>query len=105
MRVQNNRLLLELETAMREINQQVINPKIHDVTPDSLKPIMFMVAQSRAAYLGALFELASSMDETTAPKPEQVKKLKLLRLTYEELVSGVQALETAIDRGYLDIGS
>lgn len=103
MGVQNNRLLLELETAMRDINQEVINPQISDVTMDNLKPIMTMVAQARTTYLKELFELAKTVGEAGILQTDQVKRLKLYRLTYEELVAASQALEAAIDRGYLDV--
>ncbi len=39
------------------------------------------------------------------PNPDQVRSLRKLRETYEEMVSGAQALETAIERGYLDVVS
>ena len=34
---------------------------------------------------------------------EQVKELRDLRETYEEILAGARALETAIARGYLDV--
>ena len=37
------------------------------------------------------------------PSYEQVQKLARERETYEELRAAVNALETAIDRGYLDV--
>jgi hypothetical protein len=39
------------------------------------------------------------------PSTEQIKNLRYLRVTYDELVNGAKALEAAIQRGYLDVDS
>ena len=63
---------------------------------------MAMVAKTRAIYLQELFGLAGS-GETDVPDAGQIEKLRTLRQTYEEMVAGTQAIETAIQRGYLDV--
>ncbi len=103
MGVDNNRLLLEIDTAQRDLNRQVINPLICDLTMDALSSVMLMVARARAAYLKELFDLPDYIDASGDLKPGQVEKLKLLRLNFEELVAASQAMETAIERGYLDV--
>ena len=97
-----NRLLLELDKAIRDLNRSIINPKIPELKLDDLCPVMELVARARAAYLNELFDMSSLLSEGL-PSPEQVRQLRCLRETYEELVSGAKALETAIERGYLDI--
>lgn len=97
-----NRLLLELERSMRAVNRDVINPQIHEVTIDGLRPLLGLVAEARARYLKALLDLA---DRTPGGRPSsgQFEELAALRREYEELVSGAKALETAVQRGYLDV--
>lgn len=97
-----NRLLLQLEQAIKRLNQETINPVLPELTLAGLAPVMSMVAKSRAIYLKELFDLASSCDECV-PSAPQIDNLRALRQAYEEMVSGAQALETAIQRGYLDV--
>ena len=97
-----NRLLLEIEKNIKEVNREVINPEIPELKLNDVMPVMRMVARARAAYLKALFEL-SAVTDNEMPSPDQIKQLRLLRVIYDELVSGAQALETAIQRGYLDV--
>lgn len=99
-----NRLLLQFEKAVREINRQEINPRITELKLNDLNPVVKMVAQARARYLKGLFDLAN-ISEDERPMPEQIKKLKIMRETYEELVEGSKALEIAIERGYLDVSA
>lgn len=96
-----NRLLLQYEKLVREINREQINPRIAELKLADLKPVVSMVAKARAEYLKALFDLGSAAEEH--PGPEQINRLQELRHTYEALSEGAQALEIAIERGYLDI--
>ncbi|MES9843328.1 MAG: hypothetical protein ABW162_05955 [Candidatus Sedimenticola sp. PURPLELP] len=98
----NNRLLLEIDKTIRELNRDIINPQIPQLMLDDLAPVMAMVARSRATYLKELFDLANVVGEGQ-PSPDQVRQLRQLREAYEELVAGAQSLETAIQRGYLDV--
>jgi hypothetical protein len=98
----NNRLLLELERKITELNKETINPVFPHIGVDDIAPVMSMVAKSRAAYLKELFDIGEISGDAL-PTPEQVKKLRELREGYEELVHASQALEIAIQRGYLDV--
>jgi hypothetical protein len=98
----NNRLLLEIERMIREVNRAEINPNIPELKLSDVDPILRLVARARAAYLKALFDVAARVGDGM-PSTEQLKRLRLLRLTYDELVKGVQAIDTAIERGYLDV--
>ena len=97
-----NRLLMELERTMRATNREVINPQIEALTVDDLRPVLSLVAKARARYLKALFDLSA---ETGGERPSEtgLDELSRLRRDYDELASGAKALETAIQRGYLDI--
>ncbi|MCU7833859.1 MAG: hypothetical protein KZQ83_01305 [gamma proteobacterium symbiont of Taylorina sp.] len=99
-----NRLLLQFEKSVREINREVINPRIEELRLSDLNPVVQMVASARACYLKELFDMAN-VSAGEVPRPEQIKRLKLLREAYEELVEGSIALETAIERGYLDVSA
>lgn len=98
----NQRLLLEIASAIKEANRQRINPAIKELKVDDLKPVIEMVATARAEYLKEMFNLAEKMNGEL-PTIDQVKHLRYLRMMFEELTSGSQALETAIERGYLDV--
>jgi hypothetical protein len=97
-----NRLLMELERNMRAVNRDIINPKITELTVDGLRPVLQLVAHARARYLGALFDLSARTGEE-APADREFETLRELRTQYEELVKGARELETAIQRGYLDV--
>lgn len=102
--VDHNRLLLEISKSMKDLNRSIINPKIAELRLSDLTPVIEMVAKSRAAYLLELFDIAKIVDGDL-PSPNQIKHLRHLRETFDELVRGAQALETAIERGYLDVNS
>jgi hypothetical protein len=98
----NNRLLLVLERTITQLNRETINPVFPHIGVDDIAPVMNMVARSRAAYLKELFDIGEISGDSV-PTPEQIHKLRQLRESYEELVHASQALETAIQRGYLDV--
>jgi hypothetical protein len=102
MSTENNRLLLELDKTIRDINRKVINPAIPELSLKDLCPVMELVARARSDYLKELFEVARATGEGR-PTTEQLKQLRYLRVSFEELREGARALETAIQRGYLDV--
>lgn len=97
-----NRLLLELEGLRREINRGIINPLVPELALDDLKPIINMVARARADYVKALIDLAANVGDE-APSIEQAKQLRDRRVIFEELVDAMNALETVIQREYMDV--
>ncbi len=99
----SNRLLMELERTMRDLNREVINPEVQALTIDDLRPVLSLVANSRARYLKALFDLGAASSDGEAASEQQLGELRKLRLEYEELLHAAKALETAIQRGYLDV--
>lgn len=102
MPVENKRLTIEIERIMRMINREAINPIVPELSISDIKPIMEMVAHARAAYLKELCDLTKQVGDGN-PLPKDVKKLRLHREVYEELVAAHKALDVAIERGYLDV--
>lgn len=101
-----NRLLLQFEQLLREVNREVINPEIEELSLEKLRPIIQMVAKSRAAYLKRLYDISKIHDETaTLPSKEQMAELKLLRERFIDLADGAKSIEISIQRGYLDLKS
>jgi hypothetical protein len=101
---QNRRLLLEIDVEIREINRQTINTAIPDMMSlKDLNPVIKLVAKARAKYLQAFFALASATGKDL-PTDEAITDLASHRRCYEELVKGMQALEIAIEREYLEVG-
>ncbi len=96
-----NRLLMELEHSMRTINREVINPEFQSLTLEDLRPVLCLVAGARARYLKELFDLGATAPDGR-PTASQLETLAQLRREYDELASAAKALETAIQRGYLD---
>ena len=98
----NKRLLLELDKRRRDINKETINANVDDLNIEKLKPVVDMVANSRAAYIGALMKLSNSKSDNS-PSIKEMDELKERRTEFEELVAAANALEVAIERGYVDI--
>jgi hypothetical protein len=98
----HKRLLIEINTKIRSLNREIINPAIPELKLADFGPVMGMVARSRALYLAKLFALAEEVGEGM-PTSDQIKSLRTLRVIYEELVTAAKALETAVERGYLDV--
>lgn len=102
--INNNRLLLEISKQVREINRETINPEIPELKQYDLNPIIKLVAKTRAAYVKEVFDISHMCEEDESlPSKDQVRHLKNLRESYEELLSAAQAVEAAIERGYLDV--
>ena len=97
-----NRLLMELERSMRAINREIINPAIQELTIAGMHPVLRLVAHARARYIRALFDLGGSARHGSLNE-SQFEELAKLRREYEELATAAKALETAIQRGYLDV--
>jgi len=99
-----NRLLLQFDRILRQANREHINPEIEELTVDDLKPLANLVAKSRAIYLKELYTLSKKCDENdTFPSAEELKRLKVLRTRFLELVEGSKSFEVSIQRGYLDL--
>ena len=98
----SSRLILELDKQRSGINRHEINPTLAEVDIDTILPVIKVCAKARAKYMACLMEIANSDTEENC-NPEQIEQLKQCRLTYEELVSAANALETVVKRGYVDV--
>jgi hypothetical protein len=99
-----NRLLLKFEQLLRDTNREHINPKIDEICINDLKPIINLVARSRASYLAHLFELCKKYDDgENFPSAEELKRLRAYRNRFLELADGAKSFEISIQRGYLDL--
>jgi len=98
----SKRLLLAFEQRLREINRNTLNPMIHELTVTELDPLIQMVAEARGRYLLGVVNLGKATGGVM-PSDAQIKELQKTRVRYDELVSVAKALETAIERGYLDV--
>ncbi len=100
----NNRLLLQLEQLMREINRKAINSEVELLNLDGLRPLVELVARSRAAYLKRLFSMAGAYSESGGlPTNEEMNEVRRLRQNYMDLSDASKSVEIAIQRGYLDL--
>lgn len=102
MSVESNRLLLLIDRELREINHRVIHKEFKKLTIDDLKPSLDLVARARADYLKDLFDIAKEFPDSLPPA-DRVETLKEHRIRYDELVAASKAMETAIERSYLDV--
>lgn len=100
-----NRLLLELDSLRKEINREVIHARIpSQLSLEDFAPIIRKVAEVRADYMATLLAFPEAVAQQT-PDLQAIEQLKEKRLVYEELVAAVNALETVIQREYLDVRS
>ncbi|OUS26188.1 hypothetical protein A9Q99_19480 [Gammaproteobacteria bacterium 45_16_T64] len=104
MSLDKNRLLIELSKTIRDINYDIINPSISTLNVEGLQPVLELVARARAAYIKNMHDLATDVGDGL-PNKKQLENLKASRELFEEVLSGAQALEAAVERGYLDVSS
>lgn len=102
MKAPQNRFLLELEKFRYDINHDILKPRIDNLTLEQLRPVLTAVAHARADYVEALIEVGKSC-ENASPSSAQIETLKEKREAFDELVAAANALETVIQRGYLDV--
>jgi len=103
MATENRRLLIAIDAEIREINRATINPLFEELKLSDLTVVIEMVAKARANYLRALYDIALKTPDGRTSVAD-IERLTGLRQVYEELIKGTQALETAIEREYLDVG-
>lgn len=96
-----NRARLAIEDDIRRINREVIHGLIPDVALADLEPFFHLVAEARGSYIKHLLELTQNRKKLPLDDNE-VRELNLRRRAYDELIHGAHALETAIERGYID---
>lgn len=103
MPIDHNRFLMEQDKLRREINREVMQPAFKQLSRAELEPLLRVVANSRLAYIKQLMAVAATGDGTV--DAGQLAELRRCRETFQELVEAANALETIIERGYLDVES
>jgi hypothetical protein len=92
--------LEKLEMAVQVANREVIHKLIPNLNQETFQQLAVMVARARASYLEAAIKLANSPGGCDAGCLED---LKSKREMYEESRSAFDALERAIERGYVEM--
>tara|TARA_Y100000813_G_scaffold190050_1_gene165839 strand:- start:844 stop:1164 length:321 start_codon:yes stop_codon:yes gene_type:complete len=95
------RARMEMHGLLRDINRTTIHELVPNVSVKELTPYFQLVAKARGMYIKRLIDLAHGTENL--PSDEQVRELNLLRRSYDELIHGAQMIETAIERGYIDV--
>ncbi|MEQ8227332.1 MAG: hypothetical protein RIA64_04535 [Rhodospirillales bacterium] len=95
------RARMEMQAMLRDINRETIHDLVPNLSGAELTPYFKLVAKARGLYIKRLIELADGTDHL--PSDDQVRELNLLRRSYDELIHGAQMIETAIERGYIDV--
>ncbi|MBC8270101.1 MAG: hypothetical protein H8E36_15270 [Rhodospirillaceae bacterium] len=98
----HSRLLLEINEKIKKLNKEIIDPMIPKLKIDDLTPVIKLVAQIRAAYLKELFDISATVSDGV-PTQDQIQRLRGFRVAYEEFSAAAQAMETAIEHGYLEV--
>lgn len=91
----------QLEMAVTVANREVIHGLIPNLTPAVFQQIAVMVARFRASYLEAAINLSRAANPADGAL---VEDLRAKRQLYEEGRAAFEALERAIERGYVDMG-
>ncbi|HUE97145.1 MAG TPA: hypothetical protein VMN39_10820 [Longimicrobiaceae bacterium] len=91
--------LEEVERKIAEANREILQEHIPELNQARFVSLAKQVARLRAAYLQAAL---GAQDETD---PETfVRELRSRREAYDEARDAFEALQRAIQRGYVDIG-
>ena len=96
------RFLLESEQLARDANRKIIHERIPKLTKNSILAFAVTVARLRARYLEAAFRL-SAFDLNEPVKEDDFNELQRYRELYEESRSAYEAIQSAIEHGYVDI--
>jgi hypothetical protein len=94
--------LHEVEQGIRECNRDIIHGRIPELNKQSFTRFAAVVARLRAAYLEAALGVSREADAGEA-LAESVRSLRDRREAYEEARDAFEALQRAIERGYVDI--
>jgi 16S rRNA G527 N7-methylase RsmG len=100
--VSQKRFLEKLEQGIRLANREVIHKLIPELNQEAFFVFAVAVAKLRASYLEAALRFARASDQATAA---MVGELKTKREVFDEARQAFEALQRAIDRGYVDMKS
>ena len=92
----------EVEHGIKDANRDIIHAQIPALDKERFVSLAVAVARLRAAYLSEALRLTDpefSQDPPTA----LIQSLKARREAYEEARAAFEALQRAIERGYLEL--
>lgn len=92
-----NRFLLEIESAIAKANREALKARVGTLTRSRMESLAAEVAEIRADYIHAAFNAEWS------EKGLQASRLHEKRVLFSEAVAAFEALERAVERGYVDI--
>jgi hypothetical protein len=95
------KFLHEIEHGIRVANRDIIHQRISEITEQDVLHLAVQVSRYRAEYLAAAFELARHKEKT--PGADAIGRVRARREAYEEAVHAFEALQRAIERGYVDL--
>jgi hypothetical protein len=98
----SRRLHYELEQAIKVMNHDRIGAAAGEVTKQALLDVAQTVACLRARYLSKVLRLGTPGTDEEAGTGAALE-LKRLREAYAEALSGYEALEHALERGYITL--
>ncbi|HTY70696.1 MAG TPA: hypothetical protein VMH36_28870 [Alphaproteobacteria bacterium] len=93
--------LEQLNLSVAVANREVIHQQIPNLNKETFQQLAVMVAKFRANYLEAAIKLSGSPGSCDS---ECLADLRRKRELYDEGRAAFEALERAIERGYVDIG-
>jgi hypothetical protein len=92
--------LEQMHMAVAVANREVIHSRIPNLTTETFQQLAVMVARFRASYLDTAIRLSQSDPHD----PHTLEELKHKRELFDEGRAAFEALERAIERGYVDLG-
>jgi hypothetical protein len=97
------RFLEEVERSIRVANRDILQETIPELNQERFVQMALRVARLRASYLQVA--LGSERDPDSAPGASAwATRLREHREAFEEACAAFDALQRAIERGYVDIG-
>jgi hypothetical protein len=96
------RLHNELEQAITKINREQIGAVVGKITKENFINVVKMVACLRARYLYTVLQLGGKCHSECIPTASALE-LKSLHEAYAEAMEGFDALEHALERGYVTL--
>jgi hypothetical protein len=91
----------EVEMAIFNANTEIIDRETPGFTRDSFMKLAIAVAEARARYIKVAIEVAAVAGKT--PPREMIDALAEARRAYDEILHAFQAVERAIERGYISV--
>ena len=92
----------QMEISVALANREVIHRQIPNLTGETFQQLAIMVARFRANYLDAAIRLSTAVDPSDS---RCLADLKHTRELFEEGRAAFEALERAIERGYVDFAA